>query len=44
MVTYTFPIVGITLGVIFLQEKLDSTLVLGAILVVGSLLIVNRSD
>jgi drug/metabolite transporter (DMT)-like permease len=44
MVTYTFPIVGIALGVIFLQEKMDGALVLGAILVVGSVLIVNRGD
>lgn len=42
MVTYMFPVVGITLGVAFLGEALDVSLVLGAILVVGSLLIVNR--
>lgn len=42
MVTYMFPVVGITLGVAFLGEILDTSLILGAILVVGSLLIVNR--
>ena len=42
MVTYMFPVVGITLGVAFLGEVLDLSLILGAALVVGSLLIVNR--
>ena len=42
MVTYMFPVIGISLGVVFLGETLDLSLILGAVLVVGSLLIVNR--
>ena len=42
MVTYTFPVVGVALGVVFLSETLDINLVLGAALVVGSIVIVNR--
>ncbi len=42
MVTYMFPVVGITLGVAFLGEVLDLSLILGAVLVAGSLMIVNR--
>jgi len=48
MVTYTFPVVGIVLGVGVLPylgyppDKLDLSLILGAALVVGSLFIVNR--
>lgn len=34
MVTYTIPVVGVTLGVVFLNERLDWPLVLGTILVV----------
>ena len=48
MVTYTFPIVGITLGVFVLPllgypaEMLDINLIAGAGLIISSLLIVNR--
>lgn len=42
MVTYTFPVVGVALGVGFLGETLDVYLVTGAVLILGSLLIVNR--
>lgn len=42
MVTYMFPVVGVTLGVLLLNERLDISLVLGATLVLASLLIVNR--
>jgi drug/metabolite transporter (DMT)-like permease len=42
MVTYTFPVVGVALGVIFLNETLDINLLLGAVLVVTSIVIVNR--
>jgi drug/metabolite transporter (DMT)-like permease len=42
MVTYTFPVVGVALGVGFLGETLDIYLVTGAVLILGSLLIVNR--
>lgn len=44
MVTYTFPVVGVTMGVLLLNERLDAPLVVGAALVVGSLLIVNRGN
>ncbi|MCW5874261.1 MAG: DMT family transporter [Anaerolineales bacterium] len=42
MVTYTFPVVGVTLGVLFLGEALDWQLVAGGLLILASLLIVNR--
>ncbi len=42
MVTYTFPVVGLALGVLILHEALDFNLVAGTVLIVGSLLIVNR--
>jgi drug/metabolite transporter (DMT)-like permease len=42
MVTYTFPVLGVALGVFFLNETLDINLVLGAALVVGSIVIINR--
>jgi drug/metabolite transporter (DMT)-like permease len=35
MVTYTIPVVGVTLGVVFLHEKLDWALVTGTILIVS---------
>ncbi len=44
LVTYTFPLTGIVMGVLFLGERLDFALILGALLVVGSLLIVNRKN
>jgi len=43
MVTYTFPLVGVLLGVTFLNESLDLQLILGAALVVGSVFVVNRN-
>ncbi|QYK51919.1 MAG: DMT family transporter [Anaerolineales bacterium] len=43
MVTYTFPVVGVTLGVLFLGEALDWHLIAGGVLILVSLLIVNRS-
>lgn len=42
MVTYTFPLVGVLLGVTFLGEMLDLTLLSGAALVLGSVFLVNR--
>jgi drug/metabolite transporter (DMT)-like permease len=42
MVTYTFPVVGVALGVLFLHERLDPYLIVGAVLIIGSLLIVNK--
>ena len=41
MVTYVFPVVGLVLGVVFLQETVDLSLLLGAALVVVGILIVN---
>lgn len=42
LVTYVFPLVGVVLGVIFLNELLDWHLILGAMMVVGSIVLVNR--
>jgi drug/metabolite transporter (DMT)-like permease len=42
MVTYVFPVIGVTLGVVYLQERLDASLILGGLLVLLSLFIVNR--
>ena len=41
MVTYVIPAVGLVLGAIFLNEPVDFSLVLGAVLIVGSIAIVN---
>ncbi len=41
MVTYVFPVVGVTLGVVFLDELADWRLLAGAALVVASLAVVN---
>jgi drug/metabolite transporter (DMT)-like permease len=41
MVTYVIPAVGLVLGAIFLKEPIDFSLVLGAIMIVGSIAIVN---
>jgi drug/metabolite transporter (DMT)-like permease len=43
MVTYVFPVVGVLLGVLFLNERLDLSLMLGAALVLGSVFVVNRA-
>jgi drug/metabolite transporter (DMT)-like permease len=43
LVTYVFPLVGIALGVIFLNESLDWRLALGALLILGSIVVVNSS-
>ena len=42
MVAYSFPVVGVFLGVLFLNEALDIYVISGAALIVGSLYIVNR--
>lgn len=42
MVAYMFPLVGVTLGVLFLGERLDIYLVLGATLILASVWVVNR--
>jgi drug/metabolite transporter (DMT)-like permease len=41
MVTYLFPVGGVILGVIFLNEHLSWQLVLGSLLVIASLVVVN---
>ncbi len=41
MVTYVIPVVGLLLGVIFLKEKLEYRLILGTIMIVGSIAVVN---
>jgi drug/metabolite transporter (DMT)-like permease len=41
MVTYLFPVVGVTLGVIFLGELLEIRLVLGTLLVVVGIVVVG---
>ena len=41
MVTYLFPVVGVTLGVIFLHEVLDARLVIGTGLVVIGIVVVS---
>jgi drug/metabolite transporter (DMT)-like permease len=42
LVTYVFPVVGVMLGVIFLNETLNWNMVLGSALVVGGIVVVNR--
>jgi drug/metabolite transporter (DMT)-like permease len=41
LVTYVFPIIGLVLGIIFLGEKPDQSLVLGSLLIVGGIVVVN---
>jgi len=41
MVTYLFPLGGVTLGVIFLNEQLTWQVITGAVLIVASLVIAN---
>ena len=41
MVTYVFPIIGLILGILFLNEVADWRLIVGAALVVGGILAVN---
>ena len=41
LVTYLFPLVGVTLGALFLRERLDWRLVAGGALVVSSIVVVN---
>ncbi|MBT4003261.1 MAG: EamA family transporter [Chloroflexi bacterium] len=42
MVTFTFPVIGVILGVSFLGEPLHWNLALGCFLVIASIMIVNR--
>lgn len=41
LVTYTFPVVGLFLGIVFNSEVADWRLLVGAALVVGGILVVN---
>jgi drug/metabolite transporter (DMT)-like permease len=41
LVTYTFPIVGLVLGIVINHEVADWRLIVGSILVVGGILVVN---
>jgi drug/metabolite transporter (DMT)-like permease len=41
MVTYVFPVVGVALGVLFLDERADWHLLAGAALVIASIAVVN---
>jgi len=41
MITYVIPVVGLLLGALFLGEQVDQRLLLGAMLIVGSIAIVN---
>jgi len=42
LVTYIFPVVGLLLGIIFLNEAADWRLIVGSALVVGGIAVVNR--
>ena len=44
MVTYLFPLGGVILGVMFLNEELSWQLVVGAVLIVLSLVVANRQS
>jgi len=41
LVTYIFPIVGVFLGIIFLNEQPSWNMVIGSLLVVGGIVVVN---
>ncbi len=41
LVTYIFPVVGVFLGIIFLNEVPDWTMVIGSVLVVAGIVVVN---
>lgn len=42
LVTYVFPVVGLLLGIIFLNEAADWHLIVGSALVVGGIAVINR--
>jgi len=42
MVTYIFPVIGVALGVLVLDESLGPQMVIGTFLVIASVVIVNR--
>ncbi len=41
LVTYLFPLVGVILGVVFLQETLSGRIILGGLLIISGVAIVN---
>lgn len=41
MITYVLPVVGLLLGALFLREPVDSRLLIGALLIIGSIGMVN---
>jgi drug/metabolite transporter (DMT)-like permease len=41
MVTYLFPLGGVTLGVVFLHEELTWQVITGALLIILSLVVAN---
>lgn len=43
LVTYVFPVIGLILGVVFLEERVDWHLALGSLLVVAGIIVVGRS-
>lgn len=43
LVTYVMPVVGIALGVVILGERLDLAEIVGAVLVIGGLVLANSS-
>jgi drug/metabolite transporter (DMT)-like permease len=44
LVTYTMPVIGVALGVIFLGEPLSGQVLLGTLLVVAGVVLVNRKS
>jgi drug/metabolite transporter (DMT)-like permease len=41
MITYIFPVVGVALGAIALNETVDWRLLVGGLLVLGGIIVVN---
>ncbi len=41
VVTYVFPVIGLILGIVFLNEAVDLRLVIGSLLVVAGIVVVN---
>ncbi|MCX6049436.1 MAG: EamA family transporter, partial [Chloroflexi bacterium] len=41
MITYVIPVVGLLLGVLFLDEQIDGRLLIGTLLIVGGIALVN---
>jgi drug/metabolite transporter (DMT)-like permease len=42
LVSYVFPVVGVLLGIIFLKERFDWNLIVGTLMIIGSIFIINR--